>query len=1467
MLAGLPVLSSLILMIPTVQTAIVRVVTSRLSTDLNSTISIERVSILPFAGIRLNGFLLLDQQQDTLFYAEKVRAGIDNFSIRKKHLYLKDAKFVEPFINLYQHEERMNFSFLLDSLGGSRSDSAKWLYSIDNFSIENGKLAISHSIFDNPEIAADKLLFTGLNIKIKRTSPIGEAIAFAVSEFSLREASGLLVEGFKSTGYVAEDKIVIDKLSFRTAKSLFDFEAVELPLGTTEISGYDVPFSGRINNILISSEEVHAYYPSFPLLESPISLSGTIFGSLDNLKGREIKAAFGQNSSFRASFDISGLSNFNEAFLYMDIDGLETNIPDIELLIEGTRPIMPESFRQLETIRYSGNITGFINNLVAYGSFTSNLGELSTDIGIKIEKDGRLLFGGLLATKDFELGKLLYAEPSLGKISLDMEVSGSRSSPKDYFIILDGMLSEMELNDYLYQNISVQGLHTYQKFDGSVRLNDPNGALDFIGKVDMAGKVPHFDFMAAVSNAQLDRLHILPELKESVLSAVVETNFSGDNLDDLIGEIVIKEGLLFTPEASIDFDSIAIRAVREGDIKKLTLNSLFADGEVTGKYMFRNLGGTLRNFIDNYLPSYNTDNKYPLIGKGNDFEFDIRLKKMNKIAAIFVPQLDMADEGYISGHFRSDPPLLTLDMAVDHLNYKNISAEGLVAKGGANGENKLSIITRAEKFRVGNFIDLLNFSIHQTAASDTLITNMFWNNWELITYSGALYTTTGFSLDSNNKRRTKVRMHPSSIIIADSTWHISQSEANFYPEGMSIKDFRIEQNGEFVSLNGFLHKEADDGLLLVFNRMQTDHFLRGNDMGKISFGGNIDGTLRLSDYYRDPLLTADVAIRDFVFNNVKYGTFNIDSKWNREDEVMEVKALLNKDGEILLRGDGEFNPDKRNLDFSLDLNRFSIGFLDPFIHKVLQDFKGYASGRMYFKGPLSQPYLTGKVQLDDGSFGVDFLKSKYQIKDSVSFFPNEIRFRNMTLSDRNNHKGKFRGSIYHNGSYKDLIFNLRLDANNMELLNTRLSDNPYYYGTINGSGNMTVTGNTSNVNIDINGRTMPNSRFFIPIRSAETARESNFIRFTNNNNTLIDDGSSPAANQEYKVNVNGAAININVEVTPDVEVQIIFDERIGDILRSQGDGNIQIMIDRQGNVRFFGDYTIQEGEYLFSLQNLINKRFTINQGGTVKWQGSPYNAEIDITAVYKLRASLGDLIDPMTSVESGSTSDLQRRVQIHTNLMLSDMLQQPSIKFGLEMPTLDESLEALVLGYITSEEELNRQVLSLLVLNRFYPPEHLRVDNNSSLRSENAALVTTTEMLSSQISRWISTLTDDFDFDVGLAYRPGDNITSDEFEVAASKQVFNNRVTINGNVGYGKYQTNTSKMVGDFDLDIKLNRSGTLRARAYTRSNEDLIYESSPTTQGIGLSFKEEFNKLNELIRKYKRIFAKKPEDSESSEE
>src|SRR5690554_6132147 len=218
----------------------------------------------------------------------------------------------------------------------------------------------------------------------------------------------------------------------------------------------------------------------------------------------------------------------------------------------------------------------------------------------------------------------------------------------------------------------------------------------------------------------------------------------------------------------------------------------------------------------------------------------------------------------------------------------------------------------------------------------------------------------------------------------------------------------------------------------------------------------------------------------------------------------------------------------------------------------------------------------------------------------------------------------------------------------MLMLNTRRQDNPYYYGTVYGTGNLNINGMLDNINLTINGRTQPNTRFFIPIRSTETALETNFIRFVGNKGSSDLNGNAAAVQTpDYSVDLTGLELEMNIEATPDAEVQIIFDERIGDILKSTGAGNIQIRIDRQGNIRFFGDYTIQQGEYLFSLQNLINKRFDINQGGTVKWQGNPYNAEIDITAVYKLRASLSDLIDPVMGGETGSASDLQRRVLIH----------------------------------------------------------------------------------------------------------------------------------------------------------------------------------------------------------------------------
>ena len=828
--------------------------------------------------------------------------------------------------------------------------------------------------------------------------------------------------------------------------------------------------------------------------------------------------------------------------------------------------------------------------------------------------------------------------------------------------------------------------------------------------------------------------------------------------------------------------------------------------------------------------------------------------------AVLLPGVVISDEGRIHGHFNSNQAVLDLNGNLEYFSYKDFSLEEPELNVISGSNRPLSLTFRAGNLSSGKILNLPNFAIHQTARNDSVQTNIFWNNWDQVTYSGSLYSMTSFKRDTHDSLETTIHLDPSSLIVSDMKWNLSEASARLFSEGLEVKDFKVENDNQYVTIDGLLHREQEDGLRMVFNQLDLSRFLN-NKADDLSFSGTINGNLMLRDYYRDPLLSSNLEIDDFVFNHTYLGTFRINSLWNKELEALSVKTLLSDNGTNQLSGHGVFQPKKQQLDFQFDVDSLNVGFLNPFLENVLQNLQGTASGKMYFRGPLSQPFLTGRVKLNQGTFNVDLLQTSYSLSDSVIFYPNEMRFKNMTLTDRNGRTGKFKGSIYHE-NFSRMIYNLRVEANNMLLLNTKSHDNDYYYGTVFGTGSLAITGNTNNINIAINGRTQPNTQFFIPMQNNEEAAESNFIRFSSPNRFLV----SANEKAEYTVDLSGVKMDMDIEVTPDALVQIIFDARLGDVLESTGSGNIQIRLDRQGNVRFYGDYTIEEGEYLFSLQNLINKRFTINQGGTVKWQGDPYNALIDITAVYKLRASLSDLIGNVSGNNGYETSDLQRRVPVHCNLMLSDMLQQPNIKFGIEAPTLDESREALMLEYISSEEELNRQVLSLLLLNKFYTPEYMRAADNSTTRNENTALVTTSEMLSSQVSRWFSNISNDVD--VGVAYHPGDNITSEEFELALSTQVFNNRVTINGNVGYGKYQTNTSKMVGDFDVDVKLNRTGTLRARAYTRSNEDLIYETSPTTQGIGLSFKEEFNNFKELLRKYRNIlFGKKEKDVKVEQE
>jgi hypothetical protein len=464
------------------------------------------------------------------------------------------------------------------------------------------------------------------------------------------------------------------------------------------------------------------------------------------------------------------------------------------------------------------------------------------------------------------------------------------------------------------------------------------------------------------------------------------------------------------------------------------------------------------------------------------------------------------------------------------------------------------------------------------------------------------------------------------------------------------------------------------------------------------------------------------------------------------------------------------------------------------------------------------------------------------LNDSVQFKGDKIIFPDITISDDYGNTGVFSGSIKHQ-TFSKMIYDMSIRSNKIMAFNTTPATNEKFYGKLFGSGIVRITGHGVTVLIDGTARTEKGTDMNISLEYEGDAQEYDFL-------TFVSRGYQPKSNLPFVPYTNSdLQMKFNIEITPEAKAQLIYNSKIGDVIRSQGSGNMQVSIDNDYNILLFGEYTVEEGDYLFTLQNVINKRFDIQQGGTIEWNGDPYDATLSLNAIYRLKASLSELF-----ANTGEGADYSQRIPVSCKIALSKSLNNPDIKLDIDLPTAEESIKDEVRQYISSEEDMNKQILSLLVLGKFYTPEYLR--GNYTASGNNLVGSTASELLSNQFSNWLSQISNDFD--VGFNYRPGNQITNDEVELALSTQLFNDRVSINGNIGNNSSQrtnANNNGLVGDAEVNVKLTNNGKLQLKAYNHANNNLIYETSPYTQGVGVTYREDFNNFNELWNKVKGLF------------
>jgi len=501
--------------------------------------------------------------------------------------------------------------------------------------------------------------------------------------------------------------------------------------------------------------------------------------------------------------------------------------------------------------------------------------------------------------------------------------------------------------------------------------------------------------------------------------------------------------------------------------------------------------------------------------------------------------------------------------------------------------------------------------------------------------------------------------------------------------------------------------------------------------------------------------------------------------------------------------------------------------------------------------------LNGEITFQKASFTVKYLQTRYNLSDKIEVVNNNISLNNIKVFDNFGNAALIAGNL-RSRYLKDFQFNFSIKADNLLFLNTKSTDNKLFYGTAFATGTVNINGTPKNIDMNISARTEKNTIFNIPLSREGELSEYNFVHFVRDNNSQSDEVE---INNKYKVDLSGIRMNFDLEVTPDAEVQIIFDPKVGDIIRGSGSGNLNMKISTAGNFVMYGDFTIEKGDYLLTLQNVINKKFIIESGGKIVWNGDPFDATIDVKANYRARASLYELF---------GTEDLlsQGKIPVDCQIDMTGKLMAPLIKYDINLPTSDEETKMKVKNAINSPDELNKQFISLLVLNSFYPrpSSGMAGGSVSSPAYSNVAGVNASELLSNQLSNWLSQISNEVD--VGLNYRADNRVRGEQqIEMTLSTQLFNDKLTINGSVDVD-YSTNaaakaSSNIVGEFDIDYKLTKNGRLRLKTFNHSNNNLLYEYSPYTQGFGIFYKEDFNTFGELLQRYWRAISGKKEENE----
>lgn len=1437
-----------------VETAAVRLATEELSHALGTEARVGAVEYRFPARLAIKDVYLEDRQHDTLAYVGLLYAHFSPLALHKGEIRFRHVRLEDVVADIHRlPDSTWNYAFLMPLFQSDKpkDDSPfRSIVKVKDVQLKNLRMRYEDLVVQLPKATLDlhELSANKLDAQI-------EDLQAVVTRYGAQKGrtKPLTVESLKAHLIATDSLVCFPTLTAHLPESRLDLSGIEI--NTSAKTTNDARIAMTMDAMLTPSD-ISLFVPRLAKFKRQIEMTGRLSGTVDSLSFGDIRVRYNKRDVLHGDVSAIGLPDLSDPYLRANLTDLKTNGAQLQDFLSQLygRPVkLPAAVHRLGTIHYRGLAEGRLHDLTLHGAFRTALGAISTDGSFRADSVFKHMeYDARVVGRNFRIGRMINT-PELSSMTLDVAAKGEVNDGKGQGDV-NASIRKLTYKDYTYNDLKINGHFAPKCYQGRFAIHDPRVNMSFDGIVDLRDKDPqlnfnllcrHFDF-APITNTELQT------------SFALAVDLDGASADDISGYLKVDSLYLATSSDSLLMKQLLLLVAADpGSRKTITLNSDYLRAQADGVFRYADLVPAFQHLLAQRLPSIIDEPRVQW--QAVRFTFSADGDNLHDIQRLFDAPVKLSDHPSIRMHANINHKTqseLSLAVAAPEVRLGSTPLQDLAISLSNKSDSVLALRVTAAALdaqaHLSSFafrdtiLTRLDFATEQTKETGPkpMPTDFMALQRAMLaeqragTYAGDLSLVTHFTR-YNKKPLIDLHILPGQLTIRDSLYTIDESRLTYCAADttLAIDHFMFEGAGQLLSADGMASRRASDTLAVEMRRIDASYVVPFILPQKtIMFNGLLTGRADITSIFRRPQIDTRIHIDAMGLNDCLFGDAEVDL--HIRDSLAfhadvfkphlpeQVRVAL--DGKALFDGSGIWN-----LDMTTD--SVPLNFINHWTAAVLKDLDGFGTGRVVVGGSKKLGvYVLVNAEAEDAHLTLPWTGARYTIDaDTIVLDTTAITFPDVHLTDAEGHPVVLNGAIYHD-QFRDFVLDLHVDATEALVFDSDKAGE-MLRGHVYATGHVDVTGPDDDIVVMADAVTAHNSTFRLSIDQASSAYESSFVHFVSHETDSLNlnvEGKKKETVYERPANCK---VKLNLDLNPMLLFQLVLGERNRDIIQGRGTGALQLTYDTYtGDVSLLGTYDLESGTLSYTVGNVIRKEFTVGEGSTIVFSGNPSNPQLDVTAKYRVVANLRDLFGE--DAEQLPTS--RTNIPVLTCMHLTGPLANPILRFSLEFPSSDQSIQQQVQQIINTDEMLMRQVIYLLVFGRFFTPDYMANARYATLNSTYSLLSST---VTGQINAWLSKLTTMLTLGVAIRTEGEGSDASQEYEANFQLQPID-RLVINGNVGYRYNDVSNQPFFGDLDVEVLLTEDGQWRVKGYTHTVDKYSLRQATTIQGVGVTWKKDFN-------------------------